>query len=136
VPVDGDGRNVRDWIHVDDHCRGVAAALLRGRAGEVYNFGGECERQNIDLVRSLLRILGKPESLLRFVKDRPGHDFRYAIDVAKARRELGFRPIVDFERGLAETVRWYADHRRWSSAILSGEYLDYYRKHYGEQLGR
>lgn len=113
LPVYGDGKNVRDWIHVRDHCTGVLAALERGKAGEIYNFGGENEWQNLDLVKTLLKTLGKPESLIQFVADRPGHDRRYAIDCSKAKRELGWRPSVDFKTGLAETVEWYKSNRHW-----------------------
>ena len=113
LPVYGDGRNVRDWIHVRDHCTGVLAALERGKAGEVYNFGGENEWQNLDLVKTLLKTVGKPESLIQFVTDRPGHDRRYAIDCSKAKRELGWHPSVDFKAGLAETVAWYKSNRKW-----------------------
>jgi len=131
LPVYGDGMNVRDWIHVEDHCRGLLAALERGRAGQVYNLGGRSERHNIDIVRQVLRLLGKPESLVRFVKDRPGHDRRYAIDPAKAERELGFSPRRRFEEGLAATVAWYRDHRGWWERVLSGEYRGYYERQYG-----
>ncbi len=107
LPVYGDGRNVRDWIHVSDHCRGVLAALRRGGAGEVYNFGADCERANLEIVRAILSLLGKPDSLIAFVTDRPGHDWRYAIDSGKARRQLGWAAERDFEQGLRETVDWY-----------------------------
>jgi dTDP-glucose 4,6-dehydratase len=113
LPVYGDGLNVRDWIHVEDHCRGLLSALERGRSGEVYNFGAASERHNIDIVRQVLALLGKPESLIRYVKDRLGHDRRYAIDASKATRELAWAPRRDFETGLRETVRWYVDHRGW-----------------------
>jgi dTDP-glucose 4,6-dehydratase len=131
LPVYGDGRNVRDWIHVDDHCRGLLAALERGRAGQVYNLGASSERQNLDIVKEVLGLLGKPESLIRFVKDRPGHDRRYAIDSSKARRELGWSPRVRFEDALAATVAWYRENRGWWERILSGEYRDYYERQYG-----
>jgi dTDP-glucose 4,6-dehydratase len=131
LPVYGDGRNVRDWIHVDDHCRGLLAALEQGRAGQVYNLGASSERQNLDIVKEVLGLLGKPESLIRFVKDRPGHDRRYAIDSSKARRELGWGPRVRFEDALAATVAWYRENRGWWERILSGEYRDYYERQYG-----
>ncbi len=131
LPVYGDGLNVRDWIHVEDHCRGLLAALERGRAGEVYNFGAASERRNLDIVRQVLERLGKPESLIRFVTDRPGHDRRYAIDAAKARRELSWAPAHRFEEALAETVRWYVAHRPWWERILSGASRDYYDRQYG-----
>jgi dTDP-glucose 4,6-dehydratase len=131
LPVYGDGMNVRDWIHVEDHCRGLLAALEGGRSGEVYNFGGHSERHNIDIVKEVLLLLGKPASLIRFVKDRPGHDRRYAIDSTKAERELGWRPNHRFEEGLAATVAWYRDRRSWWERILSGEYRAYYERQYG-----
>ena len=109
LPVYGDGLNVRDWIHVEDHCRGLDAALRQGRAGEVYNFGGDAERTNLEVVRALLAALDKSEDLISFVEDRAGHDRRYAIDSSKAQRELGWTPTIGFEEGLAETVAWYRD---------------------------
>ena len=131
VPVYGDGQNVRDWIHVRDHCRAIEAVWLRGRPGEVYNIGGECEKTNLELTYTLLDTLGKPHSLIRYVKDRPGHDRRYAIDCTKIKQELGWRPQVKFEEGLQETVHWYQDHLDWVENIRSGEYLRYYEKQYG-----
>ncbi|MEZ6064302.1 MAG: dTDP-glucose 4,6-dehydratase [Planctomycetaceae bacterium] len=131
LPVYGDGKNVRDWIHVSDHCRGILAALEHGRTGEVYNFGGRCELQNLELTRRLLAAVNKPESLIRYVTDRPGHDHRYAIDCAKAERELGWCPLVSFEAGLAETVAWYQSHQDWVDRITTGAYRDYYARQYG-----
>jgi dTDP-glucose 4,6-dehydratase len=122
LPVYGDGRQVRDWIHVADHCRGVDAALRRGRPGAVYNFGGRSERQNIDVTRAVLRLLGKSERLIRHVTDRPGHDRRYAIECNRAETELGWRPTVAFEDGLAGTVRWYREHPKWIARVRSGAY--------------
>ena len=122
LPVYGDGRQVRDWIHVLDHCRGVDAALRRGRAGAVYNFGGRSERFNLDVTGAVLRLTGKPESLIRHVTDRLGHDRRYAVDCSKAERELGWRASVEFEEGLAATVDWYRDNARWVERIRSGAY--------------
>jgi dTDP-glucose 4,6-dehydratase len=116
VPVYGDGMQIRDWIHVLDHCRGVEAAWRRGVPGQVYNFGGRCELPNIELTRLLLRLLDKPESLIRHVEDRPGHDRRYAIDASKAARELGVAPRVPFEDGLRETVAWYREQAAWVAA--------------------
>ena len=141
LPVYGNGMNVRDWIHVDDHNRGVLLAIEKGRAGEVYNLGARCERKNIDLVRSLLELLLKArgvaaeklESRIAFVKDRPGHDWRYAIDPSKAERELGFRPEVPFEEGLAKTVQWYVENEKWWRDVQSGAYRDYVAKVYGGQ---
>jgi len=134
LPVYGEGTNVRDWIHVRDHCRGIEAALRRGEPGEVYNFGGECELRNLDLTKRLLRALGKPETLIRYVADRPGHDHRYAIDCAKARRELGWSPVVTFEEGLKETIAWYLSHQEWTNRIRSGEYRRYYEEQYASRL--
>jgi dTDP-glucose 4,6-dehydratase len=122
VPVYGDGRQVRDWIHVLDHCRGIDAALRRGRAGEVYNFGGRSERYNIDVTRTILGLCGKTESLIRYVTDRPGHDRRYAINCDKAESELGWRPTVSFEHGLVDTVAWYKSHEGWIERVRSGAY--------------
>lgn len=134
VPVYGDGQQVRDWIHVRDHCAGIWAAWQKGKPGEVYNFGGRCEKTNLDLTHTLLDILGKPRSLIKYVKDRPGHDRRYAIDCSKAERELGWGPQVPFEQGLRDTVRWYQDQRDWVAGIRTGEYLKYYEKQYGARL--
>lgn len=131
VPVYGDGMQVRDWIHVLDHSCGIEAAWRKGKAGEVYNFGGRCEMPNIELTKMLLRLLGKPETLIRYVKDRPGHDVRYAIDCSKAERELGWAPHVPFDRGLAETIDWYKANAAWVAAIKSGAYREYYAKQYG-----
>lgn len=122
VPVYGDGKQVRDWIHVSDHCRGISAALRRGKPGEIYNFGGRSERYNIDVTRALLKHCGKGEELIRYVTDRPGHDRRYAVDCARAEAELGWRPTVTFEQGLAETVEWYRSNTRWIDRVRSGEY--------------
>jgi dTDP-glucose 4,6-dehydratase len=133
VPVYGDGMNVRDWIHVDDHSRAIEAVLLRGRPGEVYNIGGGNERTNIEITKMLLSFLGKPESLLKFVPDRPGHDRRYAIDDTKTRSELNVVPQVPFEEGLRETVRWYLENEPWWRAVQSGEYLKFYDQWYSLQ---
>jgi dTDP-glucose 4,6-dehydratase len=122
VPVYGDGRQVRDWIHVLDHCRGVDAALRRGKAGEVYNFGGRSERFNIDVTRKVLELTGKTEGLIRYVTDRLGHDRRYAVDCRRAEAELGWSPTVTFEDGLARTVEWYRTHTRWVGRVKSGAY--------------
>lgn len=133
LPVYGDGMNVRDWIHVEDHARGLLAAFERGADGEVYNFGASSERRNIDIVRQVLALLDKPASLVRHVKDRPGHDRRYAIDATKARARLGWAPRHRFEEALAATVGWYVEHRAWWERIISGEYLKYYERQYGER---
>jgi dTDP-glucose 4,6-dehydratase len=133
VPVYGDGRNVRDWIHVDDHSRAIEAVLLRGRPGEIYNIGGGNERTNIEITKLLFSFTGKPESLMKFVPDRPGHDRRYAIDDTKVRRELDIAPRVPFEEGLRETVRWYLENEEWLSGVRSGEYLNFYDQWYSRQ---
>ena len=131
LPVYGAGRNVRDWIHVLDHCRGVLAALERGGAGEVYNFGGDAERENLAVVKEILRLVGKGEDLIQFVKDRPGHDRRYAMDSSRARAALGWAPTYTFEEGLEQTVTWYLENERWWQRVRSGEYLAYYERQYG-----
>jgi len=133
LPVYGDGLNVRDWLYVRDHCTAVWAAFTRGRAGEVYNVGGNSEKTNLDVVRTILRHLGKPESLIRFVKDRPGHDRRYAIDSSRIQQELGWKPTVDFDAGIAETVRWYLTNDAWLRQVVSGEYQKYYDQLYGQR---
>jgi dTDP-glucose 4,6-dehydratase len=131
LPVYGDGMNVRDWIHVDDHCRGLLAALEGGREGRVYNLGAASERHNIRIVEQVLDLLGKPRSLIRYVTDRPGHDRRYAIDASRAKAELGWAPRRSFEEALGETVRWYVENRAWWERVISGEYLKYYERQYG-----
>jgi len=131
VPVYGDGMNIRDWIHVRDHAAGIYGVWQKGRLGEVYNLGGRCEKTNLELTKTLLQILGKPDSLIKYVKDRPGHDRRYAIDCSKAERELGWKPEAVFEQGLRETVKWYQEHTAWVDNIRSGEYLKYYQTQYG-----
>jgi dTDP-glucose 4,6-dehydratase len=117
VPVYGDGLYVRDWIHVEDHCRGILAAADRGAAGRAYNFGGDAERTNLTLVRAILGILGRPDSLIEHVTDRPGHDRRYGIDFGRAREELGWTPTRDFEEGLGACVGWYRDNQAWVTAV-------------------
>ncbi len=124
LPVYGDGGNVRDWIHVHDHCAAIEAVLHKGSSGEIYNIGGDAERKNLDVVRIILRALGKRESLIKFVKDRPGHDRRYAMDSGKIKRELGWHPRYTFEQGIAETIAWYQENTAWWQRILSGEYKD------------
>jgi dTDP-glucose 4,6-dehydratase len=131
VPVYGDGQQVRDWVHVRDHCAAVERVWRWGRVGEVYNIGGRCERTNLELTHLLLDLLGKPRSLIRYVKDRPGHDRRYAIDCTKVERELGWRPQVSFDGGLRETIRWYEANAGWVAQVRSGEYLRYYERQYG-----
>jgi dTDP-glucose 4,6-dehydratase len=136
LPVYGKGENVRDWIHVLDHCRGIDAALRQGRPGEVYNFGGHEEIRNIDLTRMLLELLGKPQTLIEFVSDRPGHDLRYAIDCSKAERELGWKPQVDFRQGIRDTIAWYKANTPWVTRIKTGDYLKYYEQQYGDRHGK
>lgn len=133
LPVYGDGMNVRDWLYVEDHCRAIDLVLERGTAGEVYNIGGNNEWANIDVVRLILKTLGKPESLIAFVKDRPGHDRRYAIDAAKVRSEVGWQPAHSFDDGLHSTVQWYLRNQSWWNRVMSGEYLEYYEKQYGHR---
>lgn len=131
VPVYGDGRQVRDWIHVRDHCAAIDLVWRSGRVGEVYNIGGRCEKSNMELTHTLLDLLDKPRTLIRHVNDRPGHDRRYAIDCSKIERELGWQPRVKFEDGLKNTIQWYAEHMEWVNQIRSGEYRAYYEKQYG-----
>lgn len=132
VPVYGDGMQIRDWIHCDDHSRGVLAALEKGKSGEVYNLGGGNGTPNIVITRLLLNLTGRDESFIQFVQDRPGHDRVYLIDYSKATRELGWVPQVSFETGLAETVKWYRENRAWWEAVKSGEYKAYYERQYGK----
>ena len=135
LPVYGEGINVRDWLYVEDHCAAIDLILRRGTAGEVYNIGGHNERTNLQVVQAVLAALGKPESLITFVTDRPGHDRRYAIDPTKIHRELGWQPETDFDTGLRRTVEWYLTHRDWWGHILSGEYQNYFQAMYRERLG-
>ncbi len=131
LPVYGDGMQIRDWLHVSDHCRAIEQVLLRGRTGEVYNIGGNNEHPNIDIVQRVLSHLGKPDSLIRYVTDRPGHDRRYAIDATRMKDELGWEPAYTFEQGLPETIDWYLANRTWWERILSGAYSSYYADQYG-----
>ena len=133
LPVYGEGLNVRDWLHVQDHCAAIDLVLQRGTPGGVYNIGGNNEWKNIDIVKLLLRTLGRPESLIAFVRDRPGHDLRYAIDATKIMTELDWRPRVTFERGLAETVEWYRSNEPWWRRVMSGEYQEYYKEMYADR---
>jgi dTDP-glucose 4,6-dehydratase len=134
IPVYGDGLNVRDWIYVDDHCRGILLALEHGHSGSVYNFGARNERRNIEVVKYLLDLIGKPHSLLRFVKDRPGHDRRYAIDPLLAESELGWKPQQTWEEGLSKTINWYQENNDWISRTRSGAYREYYEQQYGTEV--
>lgn len=133
LPVYGDGRNVRDWIHVLDHCEGIQMAMERGESGEVYNFGGDAERENLFVVKEILRLLGKDESLIHYVKDRPGHDRRYAMDSSKAKALLGWAPRHTFESGLRQTVDWYVQNKPWWERVRSGAYQAYYEQQYGKR---
>jgi len=130
LPVYGDGQNVRDWIHVEDHCRGLLAALEQGKAGQVYNFGASSERRNIEIVKLVLKLVGKPESLIQYVKDRPGHDRRYALNCDKMKRELGWSPAIPLEQGLRQTIEWYQNHQDWVAGVRDGAYRTYYEKYY------
>ena len=133
LPVYGKGENIRDWLYVEDHCSAIDLVMRKGRVGEVYNVGGHNERTNLDVVKTILRELHKPESLIRYVKDRPGHDMRYAIDPSKIHRELGWLPKTAFQDGIRKTIDWYLNHRSWWEDILRGDYQDYYEKMYGKR---
>lgn len=142
IPVYGDGRNVRDWIYVADHCAAIDAVFHKGRAGDVFNIGGKNECANIDIIRRLLEIVAQKRDLdkedlmklIKFVKDRPGHDRRYALDPSKLETEIGWKAETNFEKGLSDTVEWYLSNRRWWENILSGEYRNYYKSQYGERF--
>jgi dTDP-glucose 4,6-dehydratase len=136
LPVYGDGRQVRNWLYVEDFCRGIQTVLERGRPGEAYNVGGPDECENIEVVRRILELTGRDESLIEHVTDRPGHDRRYSLSSDKLRAELGWAAQVRFADGLARTVDWYRDNEDWWAPIRSGEYRDYYERHYGRALGR
>lgn len=130
LPVYGDGMQVRDWLHVSDHCLAIDTVLHKGADGEVYNIGGNNEKANIEIVKLIIGTLGKSENLIKYVKDRPGHDRRYAIDNTKITTELGWKPAYTFEQGIKETIQWYLDNNEWIKNIVSGEYVDYYEKMY------
>jgi len=138
LPVYGDGLQVRDWLHVDDHSRAIDLLMREGKKGEVYNIGtwkpGAADRTNLEIATVLLRLLDRPESLLKHVTDRPGHDRRYAMDYSKIARAFGWKPLVSLEDGLRSTVAWYAENRSWWEKVKSGEYQEYYRRHYGSRL--
>src|SRR5579871_225341 len=135
LPVYGDGLYVRDWIHVEDHCEAIDLVLRRGVAGAVYNVGAENDRTNLDVIRAILKLTGRDESLLREVPDRPGHDRRYAMNAGKIRQRLGWRPQRAFDEGLAETVAWYRTNAEWAAHVRSGAYRAYYERQYGAGLG-
>ena len=133
VPVYGDGMQIRDWIHVLDHNRGIEMVWRSGKVGEVYNLGGHCEKPNLELTHLLLDLLGKPKTLIKYVADRLGHDRRYAIDCSKIERELGWTPQISFETGLHDTIEWYKANREWVETIRSGDYRSYYERQYGRR---
>ncbi len=132
LPVYGEGLNVRDWLYVEDHCKAIDRIIHNGKVGEVYNIGGHNEMRNIDIVKIILKELGKPESLITYVADRKGHDMRYAIDPSKIHKELGWLPETKFADGIKKTIQWYLDHQEWWKTIISGEYQSYYERMYGE----
>ncbi len=133
LPIYGDGKQQRDWLHVEDNCRGILAVLERGKVGEVYNIGGSHVEENLAMAHRLLRLTGKPESLLRYVADRPGHDRRYALNSRKIEAELGWKPTISLEDGVRKTIEWYKDSSKWVSDIREGEYLSYYEKYYDDR---
>ena len=133
LPVYGQGLNVRDWLYVEDHCKAIDLIIHKGKIGEVYNIGGHNEKANIDIVKIILKLLGKPESLITYVADRKGHDMRYAIDPTKIHNELGWLPETKFEDGIVKTVKWYLENKPWWEKIITGEYMDYYEEMYGDR---
>ena len=133
LPVYGQGLNVRDWLHVYDHCAGIDLVMRNGRNGEVYNIGGHNERHNIDVVKTILKELDKPETLITYVTDRKGHDLRYAIDPTKIETELGWKPKYNFETGIRETIKWYMDNQEWMDDVTSGDYMKYYEEMYSKK---
>lgn len=130
LPLYGDGLYVRDWLYVEDHCKALDLVLHKGEVGQIYNIGGNCEKTNLDVAELILKKLNKPKSLVKHIKDRPAHDRRYSLDCSKIRDELGWKPDTSIEKGLAETVDWYIANQKWWEKIRTGEYLEYYRKHY------
>ena len=134
LPVYGKGENVRDWLYVTDHCKAIDLVVRKGKVGEVYNIGGHNERTNLEVVKTILKALGKPESLIKFVTDRPGHDRRYAIDPTKIETELGWKPEYTFDTGIVKTIEWYLNNKEWWEHIISGEYTKYFENMYGERL--
>jgi dTDP-glucose 4,6-dehydratase len=133
LPIYGDGKQQRDWLHVEDNCRGILAVLERGRVGEVYNIGGSHVEENLAMAQRLLRLTGKRDGLLRYVTDRPGHDRRYALDSRKVETELGWKPAISLEDGVRQTIDWYKDNNKWISDVRAGEYLSYYEKYYDDR---
>ncbi len=136
LPVYGEGKNVRDWLYVEDHCTAIDLIIRNGKDGEVYNVGGHNERANIDVVKIILKALGKSEDLIEYVTDRPGHDLRYAIDPHKLETELGWKPKYNFDTGIQETIKWYLDNKPWWEHIISGEYTKYIDEMYGDRLNK
>ncbi len=136
LPLYGDGMQVRDWLYVEDHCEAIETVLLHGAPGEIYNVGGACEKHNIEITRFILDALGKPESLIRYVPDRPGHDRRYALSNDKIRRELGWEPRHRFEDAMTATIRWYKEHQAWWRKLKTGEYLEFYKRQYADRLAQ
>ena len=134
IPVYGKGENVRDWLYVTDHCSAIDLVVRKGREGEVYNIGGHNERTNLDVVKTILKALNKPESLIKYVTDRPGHDLRYAMDPTKIETELGWKPEYTFDTGIPVTIQWYLDNKEWWEHIVNGEYTKYFDNMYGKRL--
>jgi dTDP-glucose 4,6-dehydratase len=130
VPLYGDGLNVRDWLYVEDNCRAIATVMLKGRLGEIYNIGGDCERTNLYITKTILKTLNQPLSMIKYVKDRPGHDRRYALNISKIKRQLGWQPRYGFEDGIRKTISWYLANQDWWHQVKTGQYLKFYRKHY------
>lgn len=135
LPVYGDGLQIRDWLHVFDHCTGIDLVIRKGQNGEIYNIGGNNERTNLEIVQTIIKVLGKPETLIQHVTDRPGHDRRYAINAEKIRTELGWSPRYSFAQGIEETINWYLTHQDWWESVRSGEYRHFYEHQYGARLG-
>jgi dTDP-glucose 4,6-dehydratase len=133
LPVYGDGQQIRDWLYVEDHCRGILAVLRQGRDGEIYNIGGNRSLPNLEVVHQVLALTGKPESLIQYVNDRPGHDRRYALSSEKLMRETGWQPVMNFETGLARTIAWYGGNSAWIAGVRSGAYRSYYERNYGNR---
>ncbi|RLC53557.1 MAG: dTDP-glucose 4,6-dehydratase [Candidatus Cloacimonadota bacterium] len=133
LPIYGDGKNIRDWIYVEDHCGAILKVMEKGINGEIYNIGGNSEKQNIEIVKLILRELDRPETLIHFVEDRKGHDRRYAIDFSKITHELGWKPKTDFNIGMKKTINWYSKNKKWLDNIVSGDYKEYYSKMYEER---
>lgn len=133
LPVYGNGQNIRDWLYVEDHCRAIDMIISKGTVGEIYNIGGNNERSNIEVVKTILNLLGKSEDLISYVTDRKGHDLRYAIDSTKIRNELGWQPETPFNTGIVRTIQWYLDNKSWWQDIINGEYQSYYIRMYKDR---